>query len=81
MNCYFLGISLIRIINFLLYKLLGKGENIWDRLTHINPNFVSNNDNGDIACNSYYLYKEDVKLIKNIGVSKLSQNNCPILNR
>ncbi|XKL62633.1 hypothetical protein PGB90_002466 [Kerria lacca] len=49
------------------WNIDGKGENIWDRLTHTNPNFVSNKDNGDIACDSYHLYKEDVKLIKDIG--------------
>ncbi|XKL61923.1 hypothetical protein PGB90_001756 [Kerria lacca] len=48
-------------------KKEGKGENNWDRITHTNPNFVQNNDNGDVACDSYHLYKEDVKLIKNIG--------------
>ncbi|XP_065212470.1 myrosinase 1-like [Planococcus citri] len=45
----------------------GKGENIWDRLTHTNPESVNNCDNGDTACDSYHKYKEDVKLIKDIG--------------
>ncbi|XP_065212467.1 myrosinase 1-like isoform X1 [Planococcus citri] len=45
----------------------GKGENIWDRLTHTEPDIVKNRDNGDIACDSYHLFKEDVKLLKNAG--------------
>ncbi|XKL62729.1 hypothetical protein PGB90_002562 [Kerria lacca] len=45
----------------------GKGENIWDKLTHTIPKAVTNEDNGDIACDSYHKYKEDVSLLKDIG--------------
>lgn len=31
---------------------------------------IRKHDNGDVACDSYYQYKEDVKLLKDIGVSK-----------
>ncbi|XP_054261940.1 myrosinase 1 [Macrosteles quadrilineatus] len=44
-----------------------KGENIWDYMTHTQPDSVKNKDNGDIACDSYHKYKEDVQLIKDIG--------------
>ncbi|CAH0561316.1 unnamed protein product [Brassicogethes aeneus] len=46
----------------------GKGENIWDRLTHTNATAVKNSDNGDVACDSYHKYKEDVRLLKHLGV-------------
>jgi beta-glucosidase/6-phospho-beta-glucosidase/beta-galactosidase len=46
----------------------GKSENIWDHICHENPTFVVNQDNGDIACDSYHKYKEDVALLKDIGV-------------
>lgn len=52
-----------------LYSI-GKGENIWDRITHSNPDFVDNRDTGDVACDSYNLYKSDVQLIKYLGVRK-----------
>ncbi|XP_065206346.1 myrosinase 1-like [Planococcus citri] len=45
----------------------GKGENIWDRLTHSDPDAILNKDNGDDAAKSYYFYKEDIDLLKEIG--------------
>lgn len=47
----------------------GKGPSIWDELTHKTPELVFNEDNGDIACNSYELYKEDVRLLSDAKVS------------
>ncbi|XP_065222128.1 myrosinase 1-like [Planococcus citri] len=45
----------------------GKGEHMWDRVVHTKPDMVKNQHNGDVACDSYHLYKEDVKLIKDAG--------------
>jgi beta-glucosidase len=44
---------------------------IWDTLTHDRPDFISDRSNGDVAANSYFKYKEDVQLLKQIGVSML----------
>lgn len=55
----------------LFFFFTGKGENIWDRMVHTNPSFVYNEENGDVACDSYHKYKEDVQLIKDIGVITL----------
>src|SRR5262245_55290500 len=44
----------------------GKGKSIWDVYAH-KPGKMKNGDTGDIAIDHYHLYKEDVKLIKDIG--------------
>ncbi|XP_025830317.1 myrosinase 1-like [Agrilus planipennis] len=46
----------------------GKGENIWDRYTHDHPERILDGSNGDIACDSYHKYEEDIKLLKELGV-------------
>jgi beta-glucosidase len=45
----------------------GKGESIWDRFTHT-PGKITDNSTGDIACNSYHRYAEDVALLKNLNL-------------
>lgn len=47
----------------------GKGENIWDHFVHHNASLIKNKDNGDIACDSYHKYKEDIALAKELGVN------------
>ncbi len=45
----------------------GKGPSIWDEFSHT-PEKIKNNDNGDIACDHYHRFREDVKLMKEIGL-------------
>ncbi|GFG30509.1 hypothetical protein Cfor_08132 [Coptotermes formosanus] len=47
---------------------LGKGPNIWDTLTHERPHLVVDRSTGDVADDSYHLYLEDVRLLKDMGV-------------
>lgn len=45
----------------------GKGESIWDRFSH-NPGNIINGETGNIACDHYHRYEEDVELMKNLGL-------------
>jgi beta-glucosidase len=46
----------------------GRGLSIWDTFSRT-PGKVRNGDNGDVACDSYHRYEEDIALIKQLGVS------------
>lgn len=45
----------------------GKGESIWDRYCHT-PDHIKNGDTGDVACDHYHRYREDVALMKELGL-------------
>lgn len=45
-----------------------RGKTIWDEFSHTKGN-IYNNENGDIACDSYHKYKEDVAILKELGFS------------
>lgn len=45
----------------------GRGESIWDEFSKL-PNRTKNEENGDTADWSYYLYNVDTQLIKDLGV-------------
>ena len=44
----------------------GKGESIWDRYAHTSGN-IRDGSNGDIACDQYHRYKEDVAIMKRLN--------------
>ena len=45
----------------------GKGESIWDRFCHT-PGGIRDGDTGDVACDHYHRYAEDVSLMAEIGL-------------
>ena len=45
----------------------GRGPTNWDVFCHT-PGRVANGDTGDVACDSYHRYGEDIALLKNLGV-------------
>jgi beta-glucosidase len=45
----------------------GRGPSIWDVFSHT-PGKTHNGDTGDVADDSYHLYREDVRLLRNLGV-------------
>nr|UQW60626.1 beta-glucosidase [uncultured bacterium] len=45
----------------------GRGESIWDRFCH-EGGHVLNGDTGDVSCDFYHHYREDIALMKQMGV-------------
>ena len=46
----------------------GKGRSVWDTFTHA-PGNVRGGDTGDVACDSYRRYREDVALMASLGLN------------
>ena len=44
----------------------GKGQSIWDTFTHT-PGKIYHGDTGDVACDSYHRYPEDIAVLKRLG--------------
>ncbi|KAL7089544.1 hypothetical protein ACP275_13G191300 [Erythranthe tilingii] len=49
------------------YNESGKATSMWDHFTHTYPDKIQDGTNGDVAVDSYHLYKEDVQILKNMG--------------
>ncbi len=46
----------------------GKGESIWDRFAHA-PGKIKNGDTGDVACDSYHRWREDIALMQAMSLN------------
>jgi len=46
----------------------GRSRSVWDTFTRV-PGKVSHGDTGDVACDSYHLYREDVALMASLGLN------------
>lgn len=45
----------------------GKGESVWDRFAHT-AGKIKNGDNGDVACDSYHRYEQDIQLLREMNM-------------
>jgi len=45
----------------------GKGESIWDRFVRT-PGKIERGETGDIACDQYHRYAEDIQLMQSLGI-------------
>jgi beta-glucosidase len=45
----------------------GKGESIWDRFSHT-PGKINDGSTGDVACDHYHLWPEDIALMKSLNI-------------
>jgi len=50
------------------WKQDGKGESIWDRFVHT-PGKIKNGDTGDVACDSYHRWREDIALMRAMNLA------------
>lgn len=50
------------------WKEDGKGESIWDRFAHT-PGKIKNGDTGDVACDSYHRWQEDIALMRAMNLN------------
>ncbi len=50
------------------HKADGKEESIWDRFTHL-PNKIRSGDTGDVACDSYHRFPEDIALLSEMNLT------------
>ena len=48
------------------WKEDGKGESIWDRYAHV-PGLIKGGDTGDVACDHYHRYREDIAILKRLN--------------
>ncbi len=46
----------------------GKSESIWDRFAHM-PGKIKSGDTGDVACDSYHRWREDVALMRAMNLN------------
>jgi beta-glucosidase len=45
----------------------GKGESTWDRFAHT-PGKIDDASNGDVACDHYHCWRDDIALMKSLGL-------------
>jgi len=45
----------------------GRGPSVWDEYCRV-PGRIANGDTGDIACDHYHRYAEDIALMRDLGV-------------
>src|SRR5262245_58679822 len=46
----------------------GRGQSIWDTFSHT-PGRVSNGHTGDVACDHYHRWREDITLMRQLGLT------------
>lgn len=50
------------------YNIDGKGISIWDTFANT-PGKTSHNDNGNVSCDHYHRFREDIELMHRLGVN------------
>ncbi|XP_028037389.1 myrosinase 1-like [Bombyx mandarina] len=50
------------------WNVSDKSESIWDTFTREHADIISDRSNGDIACDSYHLWRRDIEMLVELGV-------------
>ena len=53
----------------------GKGRSIWDDFSHA-EGYIHDHSSGDVACDHYHRFREDVKLMAEMGVKNYRFSIC-----
>ena len=53
----------------------GKGRSIWDDFSHVEGHILDRSS-GDVACDHYHRFREDVKLMAEMGVKNYRFSIC-----
>lgn len=46
----------------------GRGPSVWDQYCHEEGGHIKQGHTGDIACDHYHRYREDVQLMRELGI-------------
>ncbi|XP_034939090.1 myrosinase 1 [Chelonus insularis] len=68
-NDFLFGVSTSAYQTEGAWNVSNKSQSVWDYMTHQQPGIVKDETNADIAANSYYLYKTDIELSKQVGAN------------
>ena len=60
-------VSFTKMVTLPKWYHLGRGPSIWDEFVR-KPGKIVDNSTGDVAADSYHKYKEDIALLKKLGV-------------
>ncbi|XP_045762999.1 myrosinase 1-like [Maniola jurtina] len=50
------------------WNVSGKTPSIWDTITHTRPHVIADASTGDIACDSYHLWRDDIQIAADLGL-------------
>ncbi|KAJ8710543.1 hypothetical protein PYW08_009058 [Mythimna loreyi] len=51
------------------WNVSDKGLSMWDKILHDRPELVANRNNGDVACDSYHLWRRDIEMCEELGLN------------
>ncbi|XP_041976167.1 myrosinase 1-like [Aricia agestis] len=50
------------------WNVSDKTPSVWDVFSHEKPSRIGDGSNGDVACDSYHLWREDIEMVTHLGL-------------